>query len=321
MDLDPKLEANFEVFNIHTNIIKDSLRRDKLYRLNELNRKVGCLTEQQRKLLSHIISKTKSNPVIHQNNILLMDAVNYPLHFPCLLAQEDGHWGATFADPSLGGYLYIFDTQELLKNLVLDGFPLPKIFQNLLGIRQKIESWEHEQKDHLIRDAVVQTIAHVLFSIQNEQFRWNQVKMADHVMVRFFGISQCLQNNGDKRVLRDAIKKIIPKDCRKRGNPDRILWTQEELKKSPLTIPEAITVDKHGNVKVDFHIIKSVMRAALFIKRILTPIEGSVSKSDYLSLPVIEQIFSNLSPSEKAIFDYELHRFASKFGHLKMSST
>lgn len=215
----------------------------------------------------------------------------------------------------------MFDTQELLKNLVLDGFSLPKIFQHLLGVRQKTEEWNHDQMDSKIRDNVVQTIAHVLFCTQSDQFRWNQVKMADHVMVKFFGLSQCLQNNGDKRVLRDAVKKIIPKECRKRGNPDRISWTAEELKKTPLMIPGAINEDKLGIIEVDFHIIKTVLRTALFIKRILTPIDVSVSKSDYLSLPVIQQILSCLTDSEKAIFDYDLHRFSTKFGHLKMLPT
>lgn len=93
VDANRNKQADFDIFNIHTPIIKETMKRDKLYRLIELNPKKGGLNEQQRKLYEHIIGKTKSNPTIHLRNIFLMDGVNYSLHYPCLITQEDGHWG------------------------------------------------------------------------------------------------------------------------------------------------------------------------------------------------------------------------------------
>lgn len=155
---DSRYETTLETFLTQSPQVMECLKRDTLYRLICLNTRQNSITEEQRSLYLRIQNRVKCDSTINLRNILLPDAVNYNLHFPCILVYEDGLYGANFP----GEPLYIFDTREVLYNLVLDGYILPKIVQNSLGIQQKSNN---QPSKHFTRDLMAQTIGHIFFFI------------------------------------------------------------------------------------------------------------------------------------------------------------
>lgn len=310
---DPSYRANLESFDLKSPMICESLKRNTLYRFFEINTRNGHFKTEFGKLYSFIKNRL-SDLTIVTKNISLYEAIEYKFHFPCLMAFEDGPYGINFPlDP-----LYIFDTKEILYNLVLEGYILPKIVQDGLGIRQKINNKERSKIAN--RDLIVQTLSHILFSL-NPSFKWSQKKIANHSIMKNFSLDLNLTAYGGKRPLRDAIKKIIPPENIKRGNPNLIEKTVAELRVDPLIIPNVIYKDENGNQSVDFIALKTVLRCSLLLKKGTIPKGTSFSKEDFLKLPVLQQLLQYLNANELLICEYDLMRFVQKFGCLDYFAT
>lgn len=309
--IDVNFKTDLEMFQVQCPMMIESLRRDKLYRFIELNNRNGRINEKNLHLYSFIKERIKCDPRINLEHIPLFDAVNYKLHFPCLMVQDEGIYGANFPSEPI---LYIFNTKELLYNLVLDGYELPKIVQQGLGIRQRADT--SQRKKHFNRDLIVQTIAHIFFIKYNQDLKWSQALLSKHNIMRNFSLGLNLREKGDKRPLRDSIQKIIPQVVRKRGSSDLKQFTEKELNMSPLMIPQVVFEEVDGIKSIDFNALRTVIRTAFLMIKGIMPKGSQFSLQDVLNLPVLQQFGLALNSNEKLVCEHELMRFAKKFGHL-----
>lgn len=308
---DNAFNAHLETFSVQCPLILESLKRDTFYRFVELNARTGCISDKHKSLYSLLKERVKCDPKINLERISLLEAVNYKLQFPCLMAQEEGRYGANFSNEPM---LYIFNTRDVLYNLVLEGYLLPKNVQNGLGIRQKAEA--SPRKKYFTRDLMVQSLAHVLFSLDNKNLRWDQTKLVNHNLIKNFSLNLKLREEGEKRPLKDAIQKIIPEEVRRPGNSALKQFTDEELKLLPLSIPNVIFKGDNDNISIDFSALRTVLRTVFLLKKGITPKGTQFSTLDILNFPVLQQFIQILNTSERLVCDYELIRYAKKFGHL-----
>lgn len=310
--IDVNFKTTLDRFQVNCPMVIEILKRDKLYRFTELNNRNGCINEKNMNLYAIIKERIKCDPRINLEYIPLLDAINYKLHFPCLMAQDEGIYGANFPSEPI---LYIFNTKDLLYNLVLDGYELPKIVQQGLGVRQRSDT-SHRKKKNSIRDLIVQTVAHILFSLHNQELKWNQTLLSKHNIMSNFSLDLNLGKMGEKRPLKDAIQKVIPKAVRKKGNSEIKQFTEMELSMSPLIIPQVVFEERDGSSSIDFMALRTVLRTAFFLKKGSTPKSSQFSIQDVLSFPILQQFDQVLNQSEKLVCKHELARIFKKFGHL-----
>jgi hypothetical protein len=139
-----------------------------------------------------LIKKTKRDERLHQGKIGVNDLVKYEFNFPCTMLQEDEYYLIGFIENS---YMYIFNSHELIFNLILDRwYFLPNQAQQFFGIRQNKSLKKIENS--FLGDIIIKTIAHVLFSKNNKELRWNIKHAASHELMCQFGMSQNLTGTG-----------------------------------------------------------------------------------------------------------------------------
>lgn len=119
--LDPFHSADFDTFPISQQSIVN-MDRDKFYRLAELDPTKQLNLEQHQKLYSQFIELTNPDLTIHGKDISLIDGIKYKLYVPCSIRQEDSKYVASILRLPESSYIFIFDSNELIANLVLNGF-------------------------------------------------------------------------------------------------------------------------------------------------------------------------------------------------------
>lgn len=186
----------------------------------------------------------------------------------------------------------------LYHSAFLKGESLPRVIQDYLGFENIIYRDSCRQE---ILELRIQTIGHVLFSTENSHLRWSQTAAKSHSI--FGTLAQeyegCSPPRPLDRNIRDALKSIIPVNCRKRGNRDITEFSNDEINQLPLPIPTAIT--SVGNAeKIDFGSIADLVNCVIVTRALqLSKERSSMRSEELLGLPVLNQIQKHLNQSER----------------------
>jgi len=172
------------------------------------------------------------------------------------------------------------------------------------------------------RDLIIRTLAHFLFSSENYSIKWNQKEVAEHYIMKAFGLTAGFSQNGDFRVIRDLVRELIPEKCRKVGNPNHLHYSHEELSVKPNPIPGIFYKDNEGNVKADYMALRIVGRSlslGYFLNK-REVFKGALNThyEEIKCLPTFKWIMENLDAMNQVVFSFEVDEFLSILSNVRI---
>lgn len=210
--------------------------------------------------------------------------------------------------------LYVFNKIDFFYCLAFSQASIPDEIIDYLGIRYSPQlNYRHTLS------MVVQTIGHILFSIDNHQLKWNQSAVLNTPIFSYFLHADIKERiNGDnKRFLKDALREIVPMECRKRGNRSLTKFSEEELNLAPLSIPHIIHENPKEDLRISFYLLGIVLNTAVLTKRILSKSQR-ISKKEVLSLPILKQFIEKMNEQEKAMLSHGIFQRLKNYYNLKI---
>lgn len=288
--------------------IKNNDKRRCIYRkMNKKNTYENQFSEQERSALDFLIK------LIQPMNYYPMcprDIVTLQFKPDVTIVRGDKEgklYNESFSDYKLYEEIVLIHKEDIVYELMFTN-KLKNSFMNETYKFETIESVTYlksgSMKDNCLRDLMVQTAASYLFSTENDNLKWRQNEIKKHPLLSKLGLCEKLQKNGDRRVVLNSIRKVVPPCFRQKGAKE---WTSTQLNCPPL-MPHVMYQNLNGDdlddgkTHIDFVALRVVIRTFCLCHIISRGFVENISPLDafpeIMELPVIHHIYRQLMEKE-----------------------